>query len=103
MVATTPEKTLNQKIFEPQDYSQSIFRQILVWVQKKKLPPPYSMTIWSVVYDPLPPPLPTTLFCKRIGAETERDRDLEISDKVDFITFCGLGYVKIRSDPSKGP
>jgi len=33
----------------------------------------------------------------------ERDRDLKISDKVDFITFCDLGYVKIRSDPSKGP
>ena len=85
-------------MFEPRDYSQSISRQILVRVQKKKkkkLSPP-NMTTWSVVYDQAPSPSShlgeyvyhlyqvlkkaekSLQIGGRIGVQTARDRVMKI-------------------------
>ena len=66
------------KIVELRDYSQSNSRP----KKRKKVATPDSMTTRRVVYTPL-----DDAFCKRVGAQSVRDRDLKISDKVDFITF----------------
>jgi len=89
LVATTPGKTLNKKNLN----LEIIFNRFFVkfWSgYKKKLPPP-SMTT------------PDDAFLQTDWSLNVRDRDLKISNKIDFLTFCGLGYIKFRSNPPKGP
>ena len=101
VVATTPEKTHNQKFLT----FETILNRFLVQFypglkkKKKKLPPLYIDQLkCGIRPDPRPPtpdPPDPTLFGKPLCEKTERDRDMKISGFVDLDTADALKYVKI--------
>ena len=98
VVATTPEKTHNQKFLT----FETILNRFLVQFypglkkKKKKLPPLYIDQLkCGIRPDPRPPTPDPTLFGKPLCEKTERDRDMKISGFVDLDTADALKYVKI--------
>ena len=111
VVATTPEKTHNQKFLT----FETILNRFLVQFypgskkkkkkKKKKLPPLYIDQLKCGIRPPPrpPPPTPPTLFGGPLCERTERDRDMKISGFVYLDTADALKYVRIWSEDLKGP
>ena len=95
VVATTPEKTHNQKFLTFETILNRFLVQFYPGFQKKKkkkLPPLYIDQLKCGIRPDPPDP---TLFGKPLCEKTERDRDMKISGFVDLDTADALKYVKI--------
>ena len=103
VVATTPEKTHNQKFLTFETIFNRFFVQFYPGFKKKKkkkkkkLPPLYIDQLKCGIRPPLllRPPPPPTLFGGPLCERTERDRDMKISGFVGLDTADALKYVKI--------
>ena len=107
MVATTPEKTHNQKFLTFETILNRFLVQFYPGSRKKKkkkkekkvaTPIYWPVEVW---YTTRPPP--PTLFGGPLCERTERDRNMKISGFVDLDTADALKYVKIWSDDLIGP
>ena len=109
VVATTPEKTHNQKFLTFETILNRFLVQFYPGLKKKKkkkkvaTPMYWPVEVWYTTRPPTPDPPDPTLFGKPLCEKTERDRDMKISGFVDLDTADALKYVKIWSEDLWGP